>query len=184
MESITSVFDWFLAPENRLIMWITLGILGIIVLFLVLKFFARFSKLAYNKDFPVDTREANLLALGFQQITNAQNYWNDPTASLSSTSSLHKLRDMWGLNSSNDVYENVERLFMQRRRRELWQQLLTLRAKQPRRMAERSRAAASGSRRSRNRVAPARARNWSSCAPSNTTKRPSVRSTSPLTSRS
>lgn len=128
MESITSVFDWFLAPENRLIMWIALGFLGIIVLFLVLKVFARFSKLAYNKDFPVDTREANLLALGFQQITNAQNYWNDPTASLSSTSSLHKLRDMWGLNSANDVYENVERLFMQRRRRELWQQLLALRA--------------------------------------------------------
>lgn len=128
MESITSVFDWFLAPENRLIMWIALGFLGIIVLFLVLKFFARFSKLAYNKDFPIDTREANLLALGFQQITNAQNYWNDPTASLSSTSSLHKLRDMWGLNSANDVYENVERLFMQRRRRELWQQLLALRA--------------------------------------------------------
>lgn len=66
MESITSVFDWFLAPENRFIMWIALGFLGIIVLFLVLKVFARFSKLAYNKDFPVDTREANLLALGFR----------------------------------------------------------------------------------------------------------------------
>lgn len=116
IESITAALNWFLAPENRLIMWIAIGV----------KLFATFSKLAYNKDFPVDTREANLLALGFQQITNSQNYWNDPTASLSSPNRLAKLRDMWGLNSPDDVCENVERLLTQRRQREFSQQLPAL----------------------------------------------------------
>ncbi|MCI7670949.1 DUF1266 domain-containing protein [Schaalia hyovaginalis] len=128
MEALTSMLGWFFAPENRLIMWIVLGLLGLVVVYFLLTFFARFSKLAHNKAFTTEGREANLLALGFQQITNSLCYWNDPTASLLSSKACAELREMWGLNSIDDVHENVERLLVGRRRRESWQRLLALRA--------------------------------------------------------
>lgn len=129
MNTSTNLLAWFLAPENRLVLWVALGILAIIVLYILLKLAAKFSKLAHHKGFPTEGREANLLALGFQQLTNSMCYWNDPTGSLLGEKALATLRDMWGLNSTEDVHENIERLLQGRRRRELWQNLLALRAR-------------------------------------------------------
>lgn len=128
MEIIDELVNWFTAPSNRIFLWIVIGIVGVIVLLWVLSLFAKFAKLSFHKEFSVDNREANLLALGFQQITNSNNYWNDPTASFNGASERKNLQEMWGLYSAQDVYDNVERLTTERRRRELWQQLLALRA--------------------------------------------------------
>ncbi|KKI16722.1 MULTISPECIES: DUF1266 domain-containing protein [unclassified Leucobacter] len=129
MEIVTQFFDWFWDPANAVIRWIIIGVLVVALLFVLLWAYGKFAPLAHHKDFPVDTREANLLALGFQQILNSGELWNDPTASTLTAKQKQELARMWGLNSTQDVVENVERLTTQRRRRELWQQLLALRAR-------------------------------------------------------
>lgn len=128
MEIVNDFITWFTATENRLIMWIIIGAVGIVLLIVIGAIIGHFMPLSAHKEFPVDTREANLLALGFQQITHSNNYWNDPTASTLDDDDKQRLREMWGLHSTQDVLDNVERLATQRRRRELWQQLLALRA--------------------------------------------------------
>lgn len=94
---LTGIIDWFSAPDNSVVKWIVIGALVVIVLLILLSIVAKFTRQAHHKDFPVDSREANLLALGFQQITNSANYWNDPTASLNAKGVAGKIRSMWGL---------------------------------------------------------------------------------------
>ncbi|WP_449282352.1 DUF1266 domain-containing protein [Leucobacter sp.] len=128
MELLKDALDWLLLPENKLFFWLAVGVAVVLLLFVLLAVFAKFAKQGYHKGFPTDSREANLLALGFQQITNSGNYWNDPTASNNGEGEEGTLREMWGLNSTQDVIDTVERLVVQRRRREVWQQLLEIRA--------------------------------------------------------
>lgn len=129
MEIVTQLFDWFWDPANAVIRWIIIGVLVLVLLFIVISVVAKFAPLAHHKDHPVDTREANLLALGFQQILNSGELWNDPAASTLSESQKRELARMWGLSSARDVVDNVERLTTERRRRALWQQLVALRAR-------------------------------------------------------
>lgn len=117
---------WWANSIVRIIVWIMLGLIAVyIVLFII----AHFIPQSRNKDFPVDTEEANLLALGFQQITSSNNYWNDPTASLLAQDVKRQkaLAEMWGLVSKESAIETLNILIEQRRRRPAWQQFLAIR---------------------------------------------------------
>ncbi|MCW2289062.1 uncharacterized protein DUF1266 [Leucobacter luti] len=80
-----------------------------------------------HTDFPVGTRDANLLALGLQQLSRSAQPWNDPTAAAMSEEQATAIREWWGFHSRADLAQVVTWLSTQRRRREHWQQLLALR---------------------------------------------------------
>lgn len=81
-----------------------------------------------HSGFPVGTRDANLLALGLQQLSRSAQPWNDPTAGSMSAEQAIAIREWWGFHSRDDLAQAVTWLCSQRRRREHWQHLLALRA--------------------------------------------------------
>lgn len=87
----------------------------------------RFERLPRHQDYPTDSREVNLLALGLQHIAGLGAPWNDPTASMLTAVEKQYLRQRWPLRSTADALLTVQDLVNERRRRPLWQRLLALR---------------------------------------------------------
>lgn len=130
MDVVNDFYTWLTHPSNRAAMWIVLGTIGILLLLSLLGvLLPRLSRLPYSRDFPTATREANLLALGLQQIASAGSLWNDPLAGALTATERRRLGEQWNLRSAGDVVETVQILVATRRRREPWQQWLALRGR-------------------------------------------------------
>lgn len=125
VDVIDQLNAWISQPSNSIFLWVVIGIVAVIVLFGLI---AKFSRLSYHRDFSTDTEEANAIALGFQQLTQSANYWNDPTASLNGAREIASIQEKWGMYRAADLHDSIERLVTERRRREPWQRLLALRA--------------------------------------------------------
>ncbi|WP_053383702.1 DUF1266 domain-containing protein [Leucobacter celer] len=84
-------------------------------------------RLLAHTEHPVDSREANLLALGIQQLVAAGSPWNDPTASTLSEAEQQRVREDWRLHTTADLLIAAYDLVNHRHRRPQWRHLLELR---------------------------------------------------------
>lgn len=84
-------------------------------------------RLRAHAGYPIDSREANLLALGVQPLVPAGSRWNDPSASTLSDEEQQRLRDDWRLRTTADVLIAAHGLVNDRLRRPQWRRMLELR---------------------------------------------------------
>jgi hypothetical protein len=109
--------------------WWVWAIVGAVVLILVILWIIPAAKVTPSEQFSTTDAEANEIALGFLQIRNLPSGpWNDPTASGLSDREKTQLVEQWGVHSREDWLANIERLVTVRRRRELWDLYLAVRA--------------------------------------------------------
>ncbi|QBE49903.1 DUF1266 domain-containing protein [Leucobacter triazinivorans] len=91
-------------------------------------------RLRAHESHPIDSREANLLALGLQPLVLMGANWNDPTASALSDTEKQHLQKSWQLDSTADVLIAAFELVNHRHQNVEWRRMLELRG----RLAERS----------------------------------------------
>lgn len=86
-------------------------------------------RLRSHVDHPVDSPEANLLALGLQPLALMGADWNDPTASALSDAEKQHLQRSWQLDSTADVLIAAFELVNHRHQPVEWQRMLELRGR-------------------------------------------------------
>ena len=122
-NNVFSIVPWLVGQ------WWFWAVVGVVVLLCLIGWLLPGAKAKPSADHPTDGPDANEIALGFLQIHNLPSGpWNDPTASGLTDREKRTLIDQWGVPTREEWLAAIQRLVVDRRRRDVWVSYLAIRA--------------------------------------------------------